>query len=322
MSADARPGDVDVRVGLRVRRADDLGHVDTVDIGDHREFVGQRDVEVAVGAFGQLAQFSGFGRLELEHFATEHFPVEGGSAFARAGVDAADDLRVLRQVFDDAAHQQALGAEGDMEVAPEPAAANFEARGEFATGRAHREGCVEDAKSARLEALAGLFRSGEEVLEVRAPGVIDVNADREEHDVTLRDRLRRTGGRAKAAAGDDFLQHRAEAGLVGDRVFATVDAFDQGRVHIAAEDAVTLRGDGRSDRKADAPDADDSDVHARPATSPTRTGTPVSPERTRASATASAVMPSWALTGAGPPARTASRKASSSTRSGSRFGIG
>lgn len=54
VAADSGAGDVDVGVGLGVGGADDFGDVEAVDVGDHGEFVGEGDVEVAVGTFGEL----------------------------------------------------------------------------------------------------------------------------------------------------------------------------------------------------------------------------------------------------------------------------
>ena len=105
MSADAGPGGVEVTVGLAVRRLDHLVDVHAVDVGYLRKLVREGDVEVAVGAFGEFRKLRGLGAGEFEYFSAEDFAVERRSARAACWIDPADDLRVLSQVFDYAAHQ-------------------------------------------------------------------------------------------------------------------------------------------------------------------------------------------------------------------------
>ena len=102
---DAVPADpdarlVDVAVRLRVRRVDDLGHVDPVPRGVARQLVGVGDVHVAVRRLGQLGHL---GRLGAGHGPHLGALVEDGAVEVhrtpRALVArAADDLRVAAQV--------------------------------------------------------------------------------------------------------------------------------------------------------------------------------------------------------------------------------
>ena len=54
MPADAGAGLEDVDARVAVGEADHFPHVDPHRVGDHRQFVGKGDVDVAEGVFGQL----------------------------------------------------------------------------------------------------------------------------------------------------------------------------------------------------------------------------------------------------------------------------
>ncbi len=72
VAADAKARLVDVRVGLGVRRADDLLDVHPDAIRVSRELVGERDVDVAVGGIGELGELGGLGRRHRHDIGVEH----------------------------------------------------------------------------------------------------------------------------------------------------------------------------------------------------------------------------------------------------------
>ena len=177
---------------------------------------------------------------QLEDLAAEDFAVEVRRERTGSRIHAAHDLRIFRQVFDNPAHQQPFGTERDVEIDAELLARRFEPRGEFTAGRAHWQRGVEDAEGARPEALGRLFRGREQILEVGPARGVHVHADCEKDHLGLGNGFRGFGRRCEGARGNDLAQHRIEAGFVRDRVLATVHAFDESGVHVAAEDPVAL----------------------------------------------------------------------------------
>ncbi len=154
VAADAGAGDVEVAVGLAVGGFADLAEVDAVDVGDAGEFVGEGNVEVAVDAFGELAEFGCFGAGETEDGGPERFRIELGGAAAGFLIEATDDGGVLVEVFEDAAHEKALGAEGNVHVFADVETAGLEQRRQRLAGGADGERGVEDAERAGFEAVA------------------------------------------------------------------------------------------------------------------------------------------------------------------------
>ena len=65
MPADGDAGLVDVAEWLAVAGFDDLGDVDVVVVGVAGQFVGEPDVDVAVGGFGEFGEFGGFAAAEI-----------------------------------------------------------------------------------------------------------------------------------------------------------------------------------------------------------------------------------------------------------------
>lgn len=136
MAADGDAGLVDVAVGLAVAGFDDLLDVDVVPVGEPGELVGQPDVDVPVGGFGQLRQLGGLRRAEVPDavgagqvralFEVEHGLVEGDARRGGRLVDAADELGVAAQVGEDPAGQHPLREKTRWKsspgVRPEPSA--------------------------------------------------------------------------------------------------------------------------------------------------------------------------------------------------------
>ena len=80
------------------------------------ELVGEGDVQVAVGRLGELRQLGRLRRAHRPHVGVEERAVELDAARLAALAEAADELRVRREVAQHAAAEHALGAEDDPEV--------------------------------------------------------------------------------------------------------------------------------------------------------------------------------------------------------------
>src|SRR5690606_31933034 len=59
MAANAGPRLEDVDAWVAVGEADHVPHIDAHPVGDHRQFVGEGDVDVAIAVLDQLDHFSG-----------------------------------------------------------------------------------------------------------------------------------------------------------------------------------------------------------------------------------------------------------------------
>ena len=109
VAADAgtRLEDVDARV--MVGEVDEFPDIDVEVVGDHRQFVGERDVDVAVSVLGELGQLgrAGIGHEELA--LTEEL-VQIAGAFAGVAVERPDDAVVRPQLDHDATGKHAFGA--------------------------------------------------------------------------------------------------------------------------------------------------------------------------------------------------------------------
>ena len=104
-------------VGLGGRRVDDLPDVDAHAVGEHRQLVDQRDVDRAEDVLEQLRQLRRLGAGDAHDLVADE-PVELRGALGAGLGQAADHLRRVAQREVGAARIDALGREGEVEVAP------------------------------------------------------------------------------------------------------------------------------------------------------------------------------------------------------------
>src|SRR5690606_18429642 len=64
---DGDAGTMDVAVGLRIARLDDLVNIDTVGRGEQAELVRETDVHISVGCLGELGHLRRFGGTEIPY---------------------------------------------------------------------------------------------------------------------------------------------------------------------------------------------------------------------------------------------------------------
>src|SRR5207247_175014 len=115
-AAHADPRLVDSRGRLRVRHPDRVEHVDVARLRAQRQLVGERDVDVAVERGRQLGEFRYLRGRDLDDRGVEHLAVEGPGHPRAVRVDAADDLRIGREITEDLPRFDAFRAEGEREV--------------------------------------------------------------------------------------------------------------------------------------------------------------------------------------------------------------
>lgn len=115
MAADAGAGLQNVDAGMAVGEADHLPHVDAHRVGNEAQFVGEGDIDVAEGVFGELRHLGRAG-IGGDARAADESAVEGQRLAGAAWRDAADHPVVVDQLDEDAAGQHAFRAIGDGDV--------------------------------------------------------------------------------------------------------------------------------------------------------------------------------------------------------------
>src|SRR3989344_541954 len=115
MTADAGPGLQDVDARMEVGEADHVPPINPHLVGDHRQSIGEGNVDVAVAVLDQLDHFGGAGGGG-DAGAAHELAVKGHRAAGAARGDAADAAVVVDQLDQDAARQHALGAISDEDV--------------------------------------------------------------------------------------------------------------------------------------------------------------------------------------------------------------
>ena len=111
-------GTVDVAIRLGVGGVDHGVDVDVVRLGEDRELVGQRDVDVAVGGLGELGELGGLRAAHVPYairavevrtlVEIQHGLVERDCPRRAGGRQAADELRLTAQIAEDASGQDPL----------------------------------------------------------------------------------------------------------------------------------------------------------------------------------------------------------------------
>ena len=314
------PGLVNVGIGLRVRRTDDLEHVDPALGGEPRQLVGIGDVHVAVRRLGELGHLGCLGVGDGPDLGAlvQHGPIEVGRPRGGLVARPADDLGVALEVQEDAAYQDSLRAEGQTELLEAEAAALRQHRSESVAGGADGEGRLVDDQRPGLQAGGDVARGAVDGPEVDLALRVDHHRDDDDHRLRLPHRVGGGGGCAQVARGDELRDALEERRLVVVRALPAIDGVDDARVDVRPDDGVAPAGVLHRQRQADVPEPDDGDLHASASCNalPAMTA-PVRPASTILRASSSATIPSCGLTGGGPPLRTAAANSPSSTTSGS-----
>src|SRR5439155_6651694 len=169
---------------------------------------------------GDLAH-AGAGQVAVE---VERGLVEGDRGVAAGLVDAADYLRVAAQVAEDAAARDALGAEGEQEVAAGgQAGGGRQPLGQAAAGGPDRQGRLVDDQRAVPEPATDRVGRGVEGTVVDRADLVDDDRDDHDHDLGVEDSLAGRGGGAQAPGRDGRRHAIAEVGLLDDVGLAAVD---------------------------------------------------------------------------------------------------
>ena len=261
VSADAGAGLQDVDAGVAVGEIDQFPDVDPEFVADQREFVGVGDVDVAVGVFGEFAEFGG-ARMGGEAGAFDEGFVEPCGGFGAAGGHAADDSVVADEFLEDVAGQDAFGAVGDLNVGVvflllregEIRALGGEPGGEF-FGRADGAGGFENDEVAGFEYRGDEFGGGFDVAEVGLVVFGEGGGDGDQEGV----RGFGLGGGFEVAGADGGSHDDVEVGF-DDVDLALVDGVDGFGVDVDANDLLAPGGEDGGGGQADVAETDDGDA--------------------------------------------------------------
>ena len=261
MAADTRAWLEDVDARVAVGKADHLPHIDAHFLGDHAEFVGESDVDVAVAVLDQLDHFGGTGGGRKA--CPAHEAAVKAHRLARAARrDAADDAVILDQLDEDATGQHALGAIGDVEIGRASAmAGDFQVRarsGEQSRdliGGADRRSRFEDDEIAALQHRRDGACGVEHIGNVGRIALTDRRWHGDDEGVGG---FGRHAG-AQAAAIDHTLHQPVQIDFL-DMDAAFVDRVNDLSVDVEAENMRARARDHRCGREADIAEADDDDL--------------------------------------------------------------
>ena len=263
VAAHAGAGLQDVHARMPVGQPDHFPHVQPHLVRHHRQFVGEGDVDVAIGVLDQLGHL---GRTRVRgHAGAAHEALVEGQRLARAARgDAADRTVVVGEFLQNAARQHAFGAVGDRNVGRlAREARKFEVRAQAGhqvahlLGRAHRRGGFEDDRIARLQHGGHFGRRRQHIGDVRRVVLVlfKRRGHRDHENVGRLD----PGGGAQQAALDHAMHQPVEIDFL-DMDFAAVDRFDHAVGHVEAQHAAARARDDRGGGQADISQSDDTDV--------------------------------------------------------------
>lgn len=143
----SRLQDVDAR--MLVGEGDELPHVDARLVADERQLVGEGNLHVARGVFGEFAHFCRLAVCAVER-ALHELAVEGDSLVGRRLVHTADHAVVVHQFVDYVARQHTLRAVCYMDFAAQ-LGAEFEDKFRHLVGCAHRRSRLDNVEVAFLK---------------------------------------------------------------------------------------------------------------------------------------------------------------------------
>ena len=100
---------------MAVGQPDDFPYVEALLVGDHGEFVGESDVDIAEGVFDQLGHFRAAG-VGGDAFALHEAFVERQRLARATRRDPPDRAVVMREFFENFPGQNTFGTIGDADV--------------------------------------------------------------------------------------------------------------------------------------------------------------------------------------------------------------
>jgi hypothetical protein len=196
----------------------------------------------------------------------QHLLVELDAPAGPLRVQAADELRVLAQVLENAPGEHALGGEDEVEVlALRQAGELLDHRLPAGAGRANgQRGLVADER-ARGEVRGEAAGRGLHPAEVGLPGrVVDEQRDDDDDRVRAGDGVGVVGGGAQPARRDERAQLLLEVRLAGERLDGGVDRVDHALLHVDAHDVVPHLCELDRQRQPDLAHRDDGNLHVSP----------------------------------------------------------
>ena len=252
--------DVDARVA--VCEPDHVPHVHPDHVGDHRQFVGEGDVDVAEAVLDQFHRLGHAGG-GVETVALDEAGVEHPRTLGAGGGDAADDAIIMHQFVDDPPRQHALGAIGERNV-------GLLGR---AIARHHQIGarCGDDFGHAlggadRRGALDDHAGTGQDFGRNGAGGGFDIGdvgrivvAQRGRHGDHVETGGRHFGGGHQRARSNRVVHQLVEIAFL-DVHAAGVDRFDHALRDIDPADIPAIAGQQRGGWQADIAEADHRDL--------------------------------------------------------------
>ena len=261
VAANTRAGLQDVDPRMAVGQPDHFPDVQPHAVRHDRQFVGEGNVDVAIGVLDQLGHLGRAG-IGGDAGSPHETLVEGQGLAGAARSDAPDRTVVVDQFLKDAARQHAFRAIGDGDIGGAASKAGAaQVRPQFgdqiAQGlrRADRRGRFQDDHVAGLEHRGN--RAPGRQHEAEVGGVVGIEWRRHGNDENIGWLHRTTGG--KQAATDDSMDQTVEIGLLDvDR--APVDRLDHLGRNIDAQHPAAGTGDHRRRRQADIAQPDDADV--------------------------------------------------------------
>src|SRR5262249_5752508 len=118
MTSDADPGlkqgGLTIGVGCAQKRPD----VEAKCLSERGDFVGQRNVHIAVDHAGKLYKFGCFEASDINHRSTQPSSIKLHACRGACGIHAAYDLRCVGESRKDEARLHSLGTKHDRELAP------------------------------------------------------------------------------------------------------------------------------------------------------------------------------------------------------------
>jgi hypothetical protein len=258
VAAHARPRrELHEAVGLGRGGLDDLPDVDLHAVAEHRQLVDERDVDRAEDVLEQLGQLRRLGRRDADDLVAD-LAIQGNRAVQALRRQAADDLGCVAHRVVGAARVDALGREGDVEVAAGLEPGLLEQRYQALAGRARIGGRLERDELPLLEhpreRRAGVHQRAQVGLAVLG----ERRRHGDDHGLGLRQvGVARRGAHASAdraqAVGRDIL----------DVAVPGVDGRDLARVRVEADHLVAGLGELHGKGEPDVAESDDPYLHGR-----------------------------------------------------------